>query len=141
MRRRVLACWGLCWAMGMGGGVHAQAQDLPLTALLTDASLAETSRVYPSTPDSELPEVLAQQRRVLSAQREVILAVYEQRKLTCWQKFAVNPCLSEARRARRQALEPIQEQELALNAQERVWRTEQRDRRLQNKSMDKQDKP
>lgn len=141
MRRRVLACWGLCWAMGMGCGVHAQAQDLPLTALLTDASLAETSRVYPSTPDSELPEVLAQQRRVLSAQREVILAVYEQRKLACWQKFAVNPCLSEARRARRQALEPIQEQELALNAQERVWRTEQRDRRLQNKSMDKQDKP
>jgi len=41
--------------------------------------------------------------------------------------------LSDARLTRRQALAPLRQQELALNAQERSWRNEQRERRLQTK--------
>lgn len=141
MRRGLLACWGMYWAVVMGVGVQAQTQNLPPSAPLADSSAAEPSRLSPPILDSDVPEVLAQQRRALSAQREVILSAYEKQKQGCWQKFAVNPCLTEARRVRRQALEPIQKQELALNAQERLWRTEQRDRRLQNKSSNNQDKP
>lgn len=141
MRRDMLVCWGLFWTVGVGAGVHAQTRVLPMTAQQADASLAEPSRIGPWAPDRELPEFLAQQRKVLSAQREAIWATYEKEKPLCWQKFAVNHCLSEARRARRLALEPVQKQELALNAQERLWRTEQRDRRLQNKSLDNQVKP
>lgn len=122
MTRQHLVGWGVCWAVAMAVGMPTQAQTTP-------------------APDPAGPDTWRQQRQVLSAQRQAILTTYEQQKLACWQKFAVNPCLTEARRARRQALEPIQQQELALNAKERLWRTEQRDRRLQNKSTDNQDRP
>lgn len=142
MRRGLLACWGLCWAMGMVPGVHAQTQALSTPSPLVDASAAaESSRLSPLAADGDVPAVLAHQRQILSAQREAIVLAYDKQKEACWQKFAVNPCLIEARRVRRQALEPIQKQELTLNAQERLWRTEQRDLRLQNKSVNNKDMP
>ena len=61
------------------------------------------------------------------------LLVEQMQQAACWQKFAVNVCLSAARLTRRQALAPLRQQELALNAQERSWRNEQRERRLQFK--------
>ncbi len=84
--------------------------------------------------NDNVPEVIARQRDALSIKREAVMQAYEVQKKLCWQKFAVNPCLNDARRQRRQALHPLQEQELSLNAQERLWRTEQRNLRLQNKS-------
>jgi hypothetical protein len=87
------------------------------------------------------PEAIIRQRQVLAAQRSAIVQAEAAQQLVCWQKFAVNACLSEARRARRQALDPLRQQELALNAQERLWRTEQRDKRLQGKQTDTQETP
>jgi hypothetical protein len=85
-------------------------------------------------PDAHaLPEAITRQRQALAAQRIAIGQSEAAQQAVCWQKFAVNACLSEARRTRRQALEPLRQQELALNAQERLWRTEQRDKRLQDK--------
>jgi hypothetical protein len=93
-------------------------------------------------PDAvALPEAITRQRQALAAQRSVIGQAEEAQQAVCWQKFAVNACLSEARRARRQALEPLRQQELALNAQERLWRTEQRDKRLQGKQADTRETP
>jgi len=89
----------------------------------------------------DLPEAITRQRQALALQRNAIGQAEAQQQVVCWQKFAVNACLSEARRARRQALEPLRQQELALNAQERLWRTEQRERRLQNKQSDARDTP
>ncbi len=89
----------------------------------------------------DLPEAITRQRQALAQQRNAIGQVEAAQQAVCWQKFAVNACLSEARRARRQALEPLRQQELALNAQERLWRTEQRERRLQNKQSDARDTP
>jgi hypothetical protein len=132
---------------------HAQtAQDSskllapPPGVPLTAPTSAETPQaLQPSAlaapkPD-ELPEAITRQRQALAAQRSVIGQAEAQQQVVCWQKFAVNACLSEARRARRQALEPLRQQELALNAQERLWRTEQRERRLQNKQSDARDTP
>lgn len=141
MKPCLFACWALCGSLGLVTGVYAQTQGLASPTPLADSSAAEPSRSSALAPDGDVPELLAQQRQALSAQREAILSVYEKQKRVCWQKFAVNACLIEARRERRQALEPIQKQELALNAQERLWRTEQRDRRLQNKLPDNKDQP
>jgi hypothetical protein len=88
-----------------------------------------------------LPEAITRQRQALAAQRSDIVQAEAQQQVVCWQKFAVNACLSEARRARRQALEPLRQQELALNAQERLWRTEQREKRLQGKQSDTRETP
>ena len=88
-----------------------------------------------------VPERIAQDRQTLSVQREAILQGYEKQIASCWQKFAVNACLIEARRVRRQALDPLTQQELALNAQERAWRTEQRDKRLETKNPENRGAP
>ena len=72
-------------------------------------------------------------RQRIDREREAIQSTLLREQQACRQGFWVNACLSEARRARRQALEPLRQQELALNAQERLWRNEQRDKRLQGK--------
>ena len=115
---------------------------VPLTAPTsaeTAQALQPGAQAAPK-PD-ELPEAITRQRQVLAAQRSAIGQAEGQQQAVCWQKFAVNACLSEARRARRQALEPLRQQELALNAQERLWRTEQREKRLQGKQADTRETP
>ena len=87
------------------------------------------------------PEFIRVQREDITSQRAEVMAVYQQEAKACWQKFAVNACLSEARKNRRAALEPLRRQDLLLNAQERQWRTEQRDERLKNKQVEGADKP
>jgi hypothetical protein len=77
--------------------------------------------------------VIAKEREVLAAQRQRVLDAFEARSQDCWQKFAVNNCISQARRIRRADLEPIRQAELALNERERQWRTQQRNERVQNK--------
>ena len=47
----------------------------------------------------------------------------------------------EVRRSRHQALDPIRAQELDLNAQERAWRSDQRDERLREKQSPQERQP
>jgi hypothetical protein len=87
------------------------------------------------------PEFIRVQRQAIEQDREVVLSAYELAAKACWQRFAVNHCLSDARKARRAALEPLRQQDLVLNTQERLWRTEQRDLRLQGKQPDEPSPP
>lgn len=149
MRRGLLS--GCCaWTLSLLLGWGAQAQTTepnPLTPFPSVPLVAPYSS--PTPPGSgavdlhadEVPEGIARQRQALAAQRSAIEQVEAAQQTVCWQKFAVNACLSEARRARRLALEPLRQQELALNAQERLWRTEQRERRLQGKQLDTRKMP
>lgn len=105
----------LFWALG------AQAQSVGVLSSAMPADAQAWS------------EQLALERQALANQRAAIMQAEEAQQALCWQKFAVNACLMAARRARRQNLEPVRQQELALNAQERRWRTAQRAQRLQDK--------
>jgi hypothetical protein len=87
------------------------------------------------------PEFIRVQREAIEQDRQVVMSAYELAAKACWQKFAVNACLSDARKARRTALEPLRQKDLVLNAQERLWRTEQRDLRLQGKQPDEPSQP
>jgi ketopantoate reductase len=140
-RQRVL--WVVLWSAGLlGPCVRAQtgpASVLQSAALTEAVSQPADSDQAPQVTD--LPAAFDRQRQTLSMQRQSILATHEKQQQACWQKFAVNACLTEARRVRRQALEPIRQQELVLNAQERAWRTEQRERRLQGKRTDQTGQP
>lgn len=131
-RARHPCVWG--WVLSSAICVHAQTLDPQTPAL---ASLVEASGAASET----LPPAIAEQRQALSLQREAIMQAYEKQQKICWQKFAVNACLSEARRIRRQGIDPIHQQELVLNAQERAWRTEQRTLRLQGKQVPSKDAP
>jgi hypothetical protein len=81
-------------------------------------------------------DVLAEiglQRDQLTQERAQVSAVHDILARACWQKFAVNDCLATVRKSKRKQLDPVRQKELELNAQERAWRTLQRDERLQNK--------
>ena len=119
-----LAVWFAAW--GLLGLAHAQ----NLEAAASDNSELQT-----------VPQEIALQRQALAVQRDAILKSDEERQALCWQKFAVNACLIESRRIRRQALDPLAQQELVLNAREREWRSEQRELRLLGKQPAKQGTP
>lgn len=139
-------------ALGLLAGCSFQApivQEPSVPWVATSGSATSTSTPQETRPSSQgpasqqddLPEAITRQRQSLAVQRSAIAQAEASQQAVCWQKFAVNACLSEARRTRRQALEPLRQQELALNAQERLWRTEQRERRLQDKQSEARDTP
>lgn len=126
----------------LGAGIVATGLFLQVHAQnLTPMNPPGAEKTLENLGADAVPERIAQDRQTLSVQREAILQVYERQIAACWQKFAVNACLIEARRVRRQALDPLTQQELALNAQERAWRTEQRDKRLQTKNPENRGAP
>lgn len=154
MTRRLLRmCCGLALGLLTLWAAQAQtAQDpskllapppgVPLTAPMSAHTPQPSQPSMQAAPKpEELPEAITLQRQALATQRSAIVQAEAAQQAVCWQKFAVNACLSEARRARRQALEPLRQQELALNAQERLWRTEQREKRLQGKQADTRETP
>lgn len=138
---------GVLCAVGMMGLLRVSQVQAQSVAALPSAGSAMPAgpkqKLNPNAgagPEAEaeaearaFPERMARERQALAAQKAAILQVEAAQQVLCWQKFAVNACLIEARRARRQDLEPLRQQELALNAQERLWRTEQREQRLQGK--------
>ena len=89
----------------------------------------------------EVPARIAQERERLQLERAAIEQSHAERTRECWQRFVVNACLQEVRRSRHAALAPIRAQELEINAQERSWRTQQRDERLQDKKRARESQP
>ena len=126
MSRLRLSCLARCFA-AWGLAFVAHAQNPEATALSPAPALSAAS------PSQDVPAEIARQRQAVAALREAILKSDEERQAACWQKFAVNACLIETRRIRRQALDPLAQQDLVLNAQEREWRAAQREQRLLGK--------
>ncbi len=136
----LLAVWGAQAQMVQQPSAPFVAPSLgSLSASMSPETTRPNQGLAPKQDD--LPEAITRQRQSLAVQRSAIAQAEASQQAVCWQKFAVNACLSEARRTRRQALEPLRQQELALNAQERLWRTEQRERRLQDKQSEARDTP
>jgi hypothetical protein len=79
-------------------------------------------------------QVLDQQRNELMAQKQVVLQTHAKLQEQCWQRFAVNDCLRDVRRAQRKALAPVEAQLIELNARERQLRLQEREQRLQDKA-------
>lgn len=84
-------------------------------------------------PQEDVPAEIRLQREALGQDRERITQQHDLLAHACWQKFTVNDCLATVRRSKRALLDPIHQKELVLNAQERAWRTRQREERLQDK--------
>jgi hypothetical protein len=139
MSRLRLSClaasFAACFATwGLAGGAAAQNPEAAAAQTLAPA-------LSSSSQSLDVPTEIARQRQAVAALREAILKADEQQQAACWQKFAVNACLIETRRVRRRALDPLAQQDLVLNAQEREWRTAQREQRLLGKQPDTQAPP
>ena len=79
------------------------------------------------------PDFIRVEREAVQQARQAITAQYQAKVKDCWQKFAVNACLSDARRVHREALALLRQKDLQINEQDRQWRTVQRQLRLQSK--------
>lgn len=102
---------------------------------LDDAAASQAAALRTAAPeaDAALAPWLDAQRERVARERSAAQARYESSETQCWQRFAVNACLSEARQERRATLYRLRRQELALNDIERQRRTQQRLRELDEK--------
>jgi len=69
-------------------------------------------------------------RERIAAQRRVIEERFQQQESACYQRFAVNDCLREARRTRRTSEDELKRQEAAINDIERKRRGADQLRRI-----------
>ena len=92
-------------------------------------------------PSDGLPERIASERQRLQAERDALEQRHEAWRRDCWQRFAVNDCLREVRRQYHAEVDPLRAQELTLNAEERAWRTLQREERLRDKDAAQERRP
>ena len=83
----------------------------------------------------QLPETeaIAQQRIALVEEKKVILDHFHEASKACWKQFAVNDCLFKAKQQKYQALAPLDQREMALNARQRVLKESERQQRISGK--------
>ncbi len=97
---------------------------------------AFAAQVRAQLPNAEPGEqaILSAQRAEMTMRKQAVMEEHTKLRKQCWQRFAVNDCLRDVRRAQRKALEPVQAELLALNARERALRLKEREQRLQDKA-------
>ena len=66
------------------------------------------------------PEMAARERVRIETERRQALERYGQEEADCYQRFAVNDCLSEVRKRRRVSLEELRRQDIILNDERRA---------------------
>ena len=86
----------------------------------------------------QLPEteLIAQQRIALAEEKKVILDYFHDTSKACWKQFAVNDCLFKAKQQKYQALSPLDQREIALNARQRVLKELERQQRISDKTQE-----
>jgi len=86
----------------------------------------------------QLPETkaIAQQRIALAEEKKVILNHFHEASKACWKQFAVNDCLFKAKQQKYQALSPLDQREIALNARQRVLKELERQQRISDKTQE-----
>lgn len=96
-------------------------------------------------PDDQAHEALLQQRAQARAQeraeiaraRSAVAARKQEAEKACWQRFAVERCLGEARAAAREEDNALHERELRLNREERQEKANERLRAIERKQREK----
>ena len=106
------------------GGEHTTAAD----AAQAQALIATA----PPEGQPLAPWLDAQRARIAAARGEATQR-YEATEKACWQRFAVNDCLRQARTERRAVLDRLRQQELAVNDLDRRRRADERLRQLERK--------
>ena len=85
-----------------------------------------------------LPEIetIAEQRTSLAVEKKIILDHFQETSKACWKQFAVNDCLFKAKQQKYQALSPLDQREIALNARQRVLKELERQQRISDKTQE-----
>ena len=81
-------------------------------------------------------KAISEQRLALAEEKKVIMDQFQESSKACWRQFAVNDCLFKAKQQKYQALSPLDQREIALNARQRVLKESERQQRISGKSPD-----
>jgi hypothetical protein len=81
-------------------------------------------------------KAISAQRMVLAEEKKVIMDHFQEASKACWKQFAVNDCLFKAKQQKYQALSPLDQSEIALNARQRVLKESERQQRILGKIQD-----
>ncbi|QTD44442.1 hypothetical protein [Ottowia testudinis] len=129
--KRLFACLPLCVLLGAcaSSSLHQHGADQRAAHAEAAQALAATAppRGQPLDPWLQAERARIETERDAAAQR------FEVDEKTCWGRFAVNACLRAARGERRNVVDRLRQQELALNEVERQRRTEDRLRQIEAK--------
>ncbi len=101
------------------------------------AARALAATAPPESDADALQPWLDSQRTRIEAARAVSVKRFEADEKACWQRFAVNACIRQARVQRRGVLDRLRQEELAVNDVERQRRTAARLQQLQDKQTQK----
>jgi hypothetical protein len=102
-----------------------------------DLIAARTQPAAAAPPEGQpLAPWLAAERERIESERQAAVQRFDAAERECWQRFAVNDCLNQARTTRRATLDHLRQEDLALNAVERQRRTAARQRELESKQGD-----
>ena len=99
----------------------AKAQALPLPK-----GMELTGEDFPAWEQGE--------RARIAVERQEAQNLLSAQQIACWRRFAVNACMKRARRAERDTMHALLQQELALNAHERARRAAEVQQRLDEKA-------
>jgi hypothetical protein len=77
----------------------------------------------------------------IAVEREALTARFAQEELECAQRFAVNDCLEDVRRRRRDALEPLRAREFELDDAERLRRAAERRAAIEARQRERDARP
>lgn len=108
---------------------------LCLTIMLTCAPLLWHTTSHASS--LETLTTIEAQRQLLVQDKKIIFDQFQTASKLCWQKFAVNDCLANARREKYQQLAPLDAREIELNARQRELKEFERQQRLSDKATGK----
>lgn len=111
----------------------------PLQHLIGMLALSGSVAVCAQSVNVTAPELgdIQTQRAVIEQEKKQVLDQFQSTSKACWQKFAVNDCLALARRQKYQALAPLDQREIQLNAKERELKELDRQQRLSDKAISK----
>jgi hypothetical protein len=91
---------------------------------------SENSMQLPET------ELISKQRIALADEKKIILDHFHEASKACWKQFAVNDCLFKAKQQKYQALSPLDQREMVLNARQRVLKESERQQRISDKTQE-----
>jgi len=86
----------------------------------------------------QAPEMkaIAEQRLALAEEKKVIMDHFQESSKACWKQFAVNDCLFKVKQHKYQALSPLDQREIALNARLRILKESERQQRISGKTQE-----
>jgi hypothetical protein len=106
----------------------------PRAVQLIEAKAAGQALAAAAPPEGQpLALWLNAERSRIDSERAAARQRFDDAEKVCWQRFAVNDCISRARTTRRGTLERLRQEDLALNAVERERSSAARLQRLEEK--------